>query len=160
MNKYNRLLTIILFVIVSIMVISMINVDNAHSTGERNVNYNPLSIGTSSITLDKNSVSIAAGSSTTDSYTVKLTSGTAWGTSLSSNSLSGFTISFSNNGGDPTYTGTMTVSVASTVSDGTYHVYVNATEYYHKESERGIRYDDPDIGVKWNIDKPVISEKA
>jgi len=127
MNKYNRLLTIILFVIVSIMVISMINVDNAHSTGERNVNYNPLSIGTSSITLDKNSVSIAAGSSTTDSYTVKLTSGTAWGTSLSSNSLSGFTISFSNNGGDPTYTGTMTISIASTVSDGTYHVYVNAT---------------------------------
>ena len=127
MNKYNKLLTIILFVIVSIMVISMVNVDNAHGTGERKVNYNPLSIGTSSITLSKNSVSIAAGSSTTDSYTVKLTSGSAWGTSLSSNSLSGFTISFSNSGGDPTYTGTMTVSIASTVSDGTYHVYVNAT---------------------------------
>jgi len=39
------------------------------------------------------------------------------------------------------------------------YVLYKTTEYYHKESERGIRYDDPDIGVKWNIDKPVISEK-
>ena len=127
MNKYNKLLTIILFVIVSIMVISMINVDNAHETGDRNGNYIPFSDGTSSITLSKNSVSITPGSSTTDSYTVELSSGTTWGTSLSSNSLSGFTIGFSNSGGDPPYTGTMTISIASTVSDGTYHVYINAT---------------------------------
>ena len=127
MNKYNKLLTIILLVIVSIMVISMINVDNAHGTRDRNGNYNPFSYGTSSITLSKNSVSITPGSSATDSYTVELSSGTTWGTSLSSKSLSGFTISFSNNGGDPPYTGTMTVSVASTVSDGTYHVFINAT---------------------------------
>ena len=128
MNKYNKLLTIILFVIVSIMVISMINVDNAHGTGDKNGNYNPLSvIGSSSITLGKDSVSIAVGSSTTVSYTVKLTSGKPWSTSLSSNSLSGFTVSFSNSGGDPTYTGTMTVLVASTVSDGTYHLSISAT---------------------------------
>ena len=39
------------------------------------------------------------------------------------------------------------------------YVLYRTTGYYHKESEMGIRYDDPDIGVKWNIDNPVISEK-
>jgi len=30
---------------------------------------------------------------------------------------------------------------------------------YAPQHERGIKYDDPDINVKWNIDKPVVSEK-
>ena len=127
MNKYNKLLTIILFVVVSIMVLSMLNVANGQGTGGKNGNYNPFSDGTSTITLGKSTVSVTPGTSVTDSYSVNLASGSTWGTSLSSNSLSGFTISFSNSGGDPPYTGTMTVSVASSVSDGTYHVYVNAT---------------------------------
>ena len=127
MNKYNKLLTIILFVVVSIMVISMLNVDNAHGNTDLNRNYNPFSDGTSTITLGTSSVSVTPGTSASDSYTVNLASGSPWGTSLSSNYLSGFTISFSNSGGDPPYTGTMTVAVASSVSDGTYHVYINAT---------------------------------
>lgn len=32
-------------------------------------------------------------------------------------------------------------------------------EFYSKENDRSIRYDDPAIGVKWNIENPVISEK-
>ncbi|OWP54393.1 MAG: hypothetical protein B2I18_03745 [Cuniculiplasma sp. C_DKE] len=105
----------------------MLNVANVQGTSGKNGNYNPFSDGTSTITLGKSTVSVTPGTSATDSYTVNLASGSTWGTSLSSNSLSGFTISFSNSGGDPPYTGTMTVSVASSVSDGTYHIYVNAT---------------------------------
>lgn len=32
-------------------------------------------------------------------------------------------------------------------------------EYYCKECDRSIRYDDPDIGVYWGIDDPILSEK-
>ncbi|MEP6618923.1 MAG: dTDP-4-dehydrorhamnose 3,5-epimerase [bacterium] len=33
------------------------------------------------------------------------------------------------------------------------------TEYYHPECEFTIRWDDPDIGVHWPINPPVLSEK-
>ncbi len=32
-------------------------------------------------------------------------------------------------------------------------------EYYSPENDRSIRYDDPDIGVNWGIDNPILSEK-
>lgn len=34
-------------------------------------------------------------------------------------------------------------------------------EVYHKESERGIRYDDPALGIDWKVDvsKVIVSEK-
>ena len=32
-------------------------------------------------------------------------------------------------------------------------------EYYSKEHDRSIRFDDKEIGVEWNIDKPVLSQK-
>lgn len=32
-------------------------------------------------------------------------------------------------------------------------------EYYAPEHDRSIRFDDPDIGVEWNIDIPILSEK-
>lgn len=32
-------------------------------------------------------------------------------------------------------------------------------EYYSPENDRGIRFDDPEIGIKWGIENPVLSEK-
>lgn len=32
-------------------------------------------------------------------------------------------------------------------------------EYYSPEQDRGIRFDDPDIGVAWNISDPILSQK-
>lgn len=32
-------------------------------------------------------------------------------------------------------------------------------EYYSKEHDRSIRFDDPEIGVNWGIDTPILSEK-
>jgi len=31
--------------------------------------------------------------------------------------------------------------------------------YYSAEHDRGIRYDDPDIGVEWGVEKPLLSDK-
>jgi dTDP-4-dehydrorhamnose 3,5-epimerase len=33
------------------------------------------------------------------------------------------------------------------------------TNSYHKESESGIIWNDPDIGIEWNIESPIISDK-
>ncbi|MHC1738662.1 MAG: dTDP-4-dehydrorhamnose 3,5-epimerase [Ignavibacteriaceae bacterium] len=33
------------------------------------------------------------------------------------------------------------------------------TAYYDKASERGIRFDDPDLNINWMVEKPVLSEK-
>ena len=33
------------------------------------------------------------------------------------------------------------------------------TEYYHPETERTIRWDDPGIGIEWPLDGPVVSAK-
>ncbi len=33
------------------------------------------------------------------------------------------------------------------------------SSYYHKESERGIRWDDPKININWGMDHPILSEK-
>jgi dTDP-4-dehydrorhamnose 3,5-epimerase len=32
-------------------------------------------------------------------------------------------------------------------------------EFYSKEHDRSIRFDDPDIGVDWGIENPILSEK-
>jgi dTDP-4-dehydrorhamnose reductase/dTDP-4-dehydrorhamnose 3,5-epimerase len=32
-------------------------------------------------------------------------------------------------------------------------------EYYSKEHDRSIRYDDSDIGIQWGIEEPILSEK-
>lgn len=33
------------------------------------------------------------------------------------------------------------------------------TNYYNKESERAILYNDKDLNIDWNIDSPIVSEK-
>ncbi len=33
------------------------------------------------------------------------------------------------------------------------------TEYYSKEHERAILYNDPDLNIDWNVDSPIVSEK-
>jgi len=33
------------------------------------------------------------------------------------------------------------------------------TDLYHPECDAGIRWDDPDIGIKWPIANPILSEK-
>lgn len=32
-------------------------------------------------------------------------------------------------------------------------------EYYSKENDRSIRFDDPEIGINWGIDNPILSDK-
>lgn len=34
-----------------------------------------------------------------------------------------------------------------------------ADDYYSPEHDRSIRWDDPELGITWNIDDPVLSEK-
>ncbi len=34
-----------------------------------------------------------------------------------------------------------------------------ADAYYNPEAERTVRWDDPEIGIPWNVENPVVSEK-
>jgi dTDP-4-dehydrorhamnose 3,5-epimerase len=33
------------------------------------------------------------------------------------------------------------------------------SDLYHPEDERGIRWDDPQIGISWNVTNPIVSDK-
>ena len=44
------------------------------------------------------------------------------------------------------------------LSDTTDFIY-KCTNYYHPESEQGIAWDDPDIGIKWPITEVALSDK-
>ncbi|ULB48402.1 dTDP-4-dehydrorhamnose 3,5-epimerase family protein [Limnospira fusiformis KN01] len=33
------------------------------------------------------------------------------------------------------------------------------SEFYHPESARGIRWDDPFLGISWKLSHPIISHK-
>ena len=39
------------------------------------------------------------------------------------------------------------------------HLLYKCTSEYDKAAERGIRWDDPEIGVVWSIDEPLVSER-
>lgn len=45
-----------------------------------------------------------------------------------------------------------------TLTDDVEFLY-KADNYYAPEAEVGVRWDDPDIGVVWNIQNPILSEK-
>ncbi len=45
-----------------------------------------------------------------------------------------------------------------TLTDDVEFVY-KTDNYYNKESDRSIRFDDPEIGVEWGITNPQLSEK-
>lgn len=45
-----------------------------------------------------------------------------------------------------------------TLTDDVEFLY-KADNYYNAEADRGIRWNDPDIGVNWNIENPITSEK-
>jgi dTDP-4-dehydrorhamnose 3,5-epimerase len=32
-------------------------------------------------------------------------------------------------------------------------------DFYHPEFERGVLWNDPEIGIKWGVDEPILSEK-
>ena len=38
-------------------------------------------------------------------------------------------------------------------------VHYKCTNYYHVDSEYGVRWDDPDINIDWGISDPVLSKK-
>lgn len=45
-----------------------------------------------------------------------------------------------------------------TLTDNVEFVY-KVDNDYHKESDRSVRYNDPDIGVDWGVDDPILSAK-
>ncbi|MCC9137172.1 dTDP-4-dehydrorhamnose 3,5-epimerase [Pontibacter silvestris] len=44
------------------------------------------------------------------------------------------------------------------LEDNTTFLY-KCTNYYHKDSEGGILWSDPDLGIDWGIDEPLVSPK-
>jgi len=88
--------------------------------------------GTSSISLSQNSVKITSGGSQSLDYSVNLASGSTWGTTIAvanpaKLSSEGISVALSNTYADPTYSGTLTVSVSASSAPGTYAVVLSAT---------------------------------
>lgn len=83
--------------------------------------------GTSKVTLTQYSINISQGNSANVGFTISLFNGSYWGTSLaespSSNYIT-FTPSVSNS--DPTYSGTLAISVAKGTPVGTYKFNISA----------------------------------
>ncbi len=44
------------------------------------------------------------------------------------------------------------------LSENVVFVY-KVTKYYNQASEKGIRYNDPDLNIKWMTNEPIVSEK-
>ncbi len=37
--------------------------------------------------------------------------------------------------------------------------YYKCTQYYSKEHERAVRFDDPELNINWKVEDPIVSEK-
>ncbi|MCL4411604.1 hypothetical protein M1329_01570 [Candidatus Marsarchaeota archaeon] len=88
--------------------------------------------GTSTVSVTNASVTVHPGHSVLVGYTVTLVSGNTWGTTTNvanKNQLAadGITAQPSTTYGDPTYSGTLTISASSSTVGGTYMVELNAT---------------------------------
>lgn len=46
----------------------------------------------------------------------------------------------------------------ATLEDDTLFVY-KCSDYYHPEAEDGLPWDDQDLGIPWNIEGPILSER-
>lgn len=46
----------------------------------------------------------------------------------------------------------------SVLSDGA-AIYYKCSSYYNPEMERGIQWNDPELGIEWGITDPIVSEK-
>ncbi|MEM3227875.1 MAG: hypothetical protein QXK65_02935 [Candidatus Micrarchaeaceae archaeon] len=89
-------------------------------------------IGTSQVVLSNTSLSAYAGTVQSVSYIVKLASGSTWGTTLSvtnkaSLSSNGISVALSQSYGDPTYSGTATITISASTPPGNYSVVFNAS---------------------------------
>lgn len=38
-------------------------------------------------------------------------------------------------------------------------VHYKCSDYYNKESERGVKWDDPTLAIQWNVEAPIVSAK-
>jgi dTDP-4-dehydrorhamnose 3,5-epimerase len=38
-------------------------------------------------------------------------------------------------------------------------VHYSCTKEYDKASERGVRWDDPDLAIPWPVEDPIVSDK-
>jgi hypothetical protein len=88
--------------------------------------------GTSKILLNSTSISIQQGSSGQVPYSVSIISGTTWGTTLVIENQAqlqseGISVSASNPSGDPTFSGTLHISVAQSTTPGNYYIVLAAT---------------------------------
>ena len=89
-------------------------------------------IGSSSIHLGYANAALAAGKSISVPYAVTLASGSTWGTTLAVSNTSylsshGISASLSDTYGDPTYTGSMSITLSNSVPAGTYNITLSAT---------------------------------
>ena len=112
MQAKNAIIVSIVFIFLSVFTVNAI-----HAVG----------LGYSKVTLTQYSVNISQGSSADISFTISLFNGSKWGTSLfesPSNSYITFTPSVSDQ--DPTYSGTLAISVAKGTPVGTYKFNVSA----------------------------------
>jgi dTDP-4-dehydrorhamnose 3,5-epimerase len=39
------------------------------------------------------------------------------------------------------------------------HLLYKMSSFYHPETEKGFRYDDPAVGIKWPFEDPILSER-
>jgi len=84
--------------------------------------------GTSKLIINQTVFNLTPGQKTNEKFQLILSSGSTWGTSIDvSPSVTGISIIFNPSTGDPTFSGTLTISVGSDVKPGEYKFNVSAT---------------------------------